>query len=150
MPQLFLHGPNIHATFEQMSREGVAERVARGGFDNPRITGGRTNRSLHAALVNVVTPDLAATRISTGLSGRKYVLPTPRYAGSWVFPFQGVGKIDARRPFGNVPIEQRMAIGDVPFERFNELVGQGHDTVLATFGVAHEKRLVLEIDVLYA
>lgn len=97
----FLHGANVVAVFEQMSRKRVTKGVRAGFFQNSGLIDRGFEGSLDHTGKQVMPPLNVGTRVERTLDGRKNVLPNP-------FPI-GVFCIFFRAQTANKPRRNRVA-----------------------------------------
>ena len=75
--QKFLYGSNVIAAFEQVSGEGMLERMASGPFGKASFPHTRGNRLLHDGFMDMMPPFLTGFRILPAVFLRKDPLTAP-------------------------------------------------------------------------
>ena len=86
-----LDRPDVVAGFQEVRREGVAERVGRDVFGNSGGAGGSADLFLNDRLVKVVATGLTGGGVEVGSSRGKYPLSGPLFGSRGVFTAQGLG-----------------------------------------------------------
>jgi len=143
-----LNRPNVISGFKQVSRKGVAERVAGGVFGDPRGANGFPDGFLEAAFVCMMAPDHARrTRIGGEAVGGEDVLPGPFAVGIGVFAVEGEGQVDGAVAFCQVALVQLSDHRQVGLQGFAELVGQHSHAVFHAFAVPDEDLALAEVQV---
>src|SRR4030095_496017 len=89
MPEQLLHGPDVRAILEQVSREGMTQRVTRRSLANSGPQDRLLHGPLHRGLVKVMAALLACYRIDITTRRRKHPLPLPRLGRRRGLPPEG-------------------------------------------------------------
>ena len=93
-----LDGPNVVAVFEEVGREGMAKRVARGPLRDASRGHGPFHRALEHGFVEVVTTKSVRSGMSIGAAGGKDPMPRPLSSGLRTLSLDRVGELDPARP----------------------------------------------------
>lgn len=88
MTEQLLHRSDVVAILQQMSGEGVAQSVRRGGLGEIGIAHRLFHRALHAFFIHMMAARLAGARINRQTLRREHILPAPIAPGCWKFFIQ--------------------------------------------------------------
>lgn len=89
MTQQLLHDPDIRSAFQQMGREGMAQRVTRDALREIRDPRGMLHRALQDGGMQMVTPTNARL-VSERSLRRKHISPRPVMRRARILPLQCV------------------------------------------------------------
>src|SRR4051794_24307169 len=98
MAKEFLHGADVRAGFEQVSRKAVPESMRSSGLADVRTLGAQFHRPLQQSFVDMVAANDARTRVGRDVVGWKHVLPAPFAGGTGVLAFERMRKPNAAEP----------------------------------------------------
>jgi len=142
-----LDGSDVLSVLQQMSREGVTERVARGQLHDAGCAYGLLDGPLQDRLVKMMTAALSSVTVDVESRGRKEPLPAPVPPRVRVFAGERERKLDPSRAAMYVG---RVLFADAPEMIFENGLHRGRQhrcAVLAALAIADDDPARGEIDI---
>ncbi len=148
MAQQLLDRANVVAALQQVSGEGVAERLAGRGLRDSRRSDRVLHRPLDGRFMEVMSPLAARVRIHVQAGRWKDILPTRLAACIRILSLQGTGKRYPARAARQIPLVRRPHTVELASQRGRGGGGQERVAIAMPLGPPHSELVPRKVEVL--